>query len=500
MEIQRICIIGAGISGLVTAKTFLEAGYDVTVFEKKLGLGGVWEKSRTYPELTSQTTADTYSFSDYPMPKSYPDWPTAEQIRNYLESYAKHFNVFDKIWFETEVLDVSRKDYAQIKWLVTIKTKDREEIHEFDFVIVCNGMFSTPNIPPIPGKEEFTASGGLILHSTEFKNTSIIEGKRVVVVGLGKSACDIATVAANMAQECTLVFRNALWKVPRFFFGLINLKYLLLTRFSEAWFPYYQMGKLEIMLHSFGKPLVWIFWRTIETVLRLQFRLDSCGMMPDHQIGKYECTISIAPVNFYKYIYTKKIKPIKTSIAKFIPGGVELANGQQVMADVVIFGTGFRQEISFLPEKYHQMLMDEKGNFQLYRRLIHPEIPQMGFVGYNSSLYTQLTSEVGAWWLLEYVKGDLQLPSKITMSEVITADLEWMKNRFLNSAPGGICITTFSLRHVEQLLTDMNANYQPAIWQNISQVMSPVDVSIYRKARQELKSVKQRRHDVTAIS
>ncbi|XHR82314.1 MAG: hypothetical protein ACFKPT_29815 [Gloeotrichia echinulata GP01] len=70
------------------AKTFLEEGYDVTVFEKKLGLGGVWEKSRSYPELTSQSTADTYGFCDYPMPKSYPDWPSAEQIRNYLESYA----------------------------------------------------------------------------------------------------------------------------------------------------------------------------------------------------------------------------------------------------------------------------------------------------------------------------------------------------------------------------------------------------------------------------
>lgn len=53
MEIKQICVIGAGISGLVTAKTFIEEGYDVTVFEKQKGLGGVWEKSRTYPELTT---------------------------------------------------------------------------------------------------------------------------------------------------------------------------------------------------------------------------------------------------------------------------------------------------------------------------------------------------------------------------------------------------------------------------------------------------------------
>lgn len=496
MTIKRIGVIGAGISGLVTAKTFLEEGYDVTVFEKKLGLGGVWEKSCTYPELTSQNTGDTYCFSDYPMPKSYPDWPTADQIRSYLESYAKHFGVFNKICFETEVLDVDRKDDPQATWVVTVKAQDREEIHEFDFVVVCNGTFSTPKLPCLPGKEEFIASGGLVLHSTEFNNTSMIEGKRVVVVGVGKSACDIATVGAKTAKECTLVFRQAMWKVPRFFFGLINLKYILFTRFSEAWFPFHQMGRLETMLHSVGKHLVWLFWRTVEMVLRLQLGLDRCGMKPEYQIGKIECSISIAPPHFFKYIHTGKIKPIKTSIAKFIPGGVELANGQQVLADVVIFGTGFRQEIPFLSEKYRRLLVNEQGNFQLYRHIIPPEIPQMAFVGYNSSLYTQLTSEVGAWWLVEYVKGNLSLPSTMTMYQKIAAELDWIKNHFLTISSGGTCIGTFSLRHVEQLITDLNTKHQRSLWKGISQIMLPVDISIYQKFRQELKSAELNNHDL----
>ncbi|MBK1989044.1 NAD(P)/FAD-dependent oxidoreductase [Sphaerospermopsis aphanizomenoides BCCUSP55] len=495
MEVKQICVIGAGISGLVTAKTFLEEGHHVTVFEKKAGLGGVWEKSRTYPELTSQNTSDNYCFSDYPMPVFYPDWPSAAQIRNYLGSYAKDFGVFDKIQFNTEVINLVRKELEKQTWLVTINRKDdglqiTEESYEFDFIVVCNGTFSNPNIPDLPGKEEFISSGGLVLHSTEFNDISTIKDKRVVVVGVSKSACDIATVAAKNAQECTLLFRRAKWKVPRFFLGLVNLKYVLLTRFSEAWFPYRKMGKLETLLHSIGKPLVWMFWRNVEMVLRLQLGLDSCGMVPEYHIDDLECSVTVATPNFFKYIRAGKINPIKTSISRFIPGGVELATGEKILADVVVLGTGFNQEVPFLSEEYRQILINAEGNFQLYRYLIHPEIPQMGFVGYNNGFYTPLTSEVGAWWLVDYVNGHLSLPSTMEMYQDINTELDWMKNRFLAIASRGTCIASFSLRYVEQLIRDMDKNHQLVIWSKFSQIMSPVDISIYHKLRMELKSLR----------
>lgn len=85
MNIKKVCVIGAGVSGLVAAKTFLEEGFDVTVLEKKSGLGGVWEKSSSYPEVKTQGSRHTYCFSDYPMPEDYPEWPSGEQARKYLQ-------------------------------------------------------------------------------------------------------------------------------------------------------------------------------------------------------------------------------------------------------------------------------------------------------------------------------------------------------------------------------------------------------------------------------
>ncbi len=121
MTIKKVCVIGAGISGLVAAKTFLEDGFDVTVFENKPDLGGVWEKSRAYPDVKTQNSRHTYCFTDYPMPEDYPEWPNGEQVRRYLQSYADNFGVSERISFKTEVIDISRKTGEKDVWVVSVK-------------------------------------------------------------------------------------------------------------------------------------------------------------------------------------------------------------------------------------------------------------------------------------------------------------------------------------------------------------------------------------------
>ncbi|MGB3654325.1 MAG: FAD-dependent oxidoreductase, partial [Rivularia sp. (in: cyanobacteria)] len=256
MSIKKICVIGAGISGLVAAKTFLEDDFEVTVFEKKPELGGVWEESRAYPDVKTQNSRHTYCFTDYPMPEDYPEWPSGEQVRRYLQSYADNFGVSERIYFQTEVIDISRKTGEKEVWVVSIKKGDRqiEEKHEFDFVLICNGVLNIPKIPTFPGKEEFIAAGGKILHSSQCNNPSLVKDKQVVVVGFGKSACDIATFAANNAKDSTLLFRRAFWKIPKFFFNKIHFEDILMTRFSEIWLPYRKNKGIEKALHTVGKP------------------------------------------------------------------------------------------------------------------------------------------------------------------------------------------------------------------------------------------------------
>ncbi len=493
MEIQHIGIIGAGISGLVAAKTFIEEGYEVTVFEKQKQLGGVWEASRTYVGLTTQNPRDTYAFSDYPMPASYPEWPTSEQMRNYLESYAQHFGIVSKIRFQSEVTQLKKKIGIQPGWIVNLNSLDdangktKHEQYEFDFVVVCNGIFNVPKMPLLPGKEDFIASGGQVLHSTEFNDSSLLKDQRIIIVGFGRSATDIANYAVPIAKECTIIFRQILWKIPKFFLGLVNLKYILLTRFAEAWLPYRQLQGIEWLLHTIGKPLVWAFWKINEIILRLQFGLDACGMVPDKPLYKsVNCSSAIAPTSFYKHLSSGKLKAKKTAIARFVSNGVELENGEQLHADIVIFGTGFRQDVPFLEEKYRQLLIDDQGYFHLYRNLIHPHIPQLGFVGYNSSFFSQLTSEVGTWWLAEYVKGNLVLPSSSEMTQEMETELHWRKTQWPTGGGNGGCISPFNFHHLEQLIQDMKVSNHQNPWQRFAEIMMPVNPSAYTYIRQQL--------------
>src|SRR5688572_25286364 len=100
---RRVGIIGAGISGLVTAKTLLEEGFEVTLFETEDEVGGVWARSRRYPGVHTQNPRDTYAFSDFTMPRSYPEFPSGEQVQAYLAAYADRFGVTERVRFRTAV-------------------------------------------------------------------------------------------------------------------------------------------------------------------------------------------------------------------------------------------------------------------------------------------------------------------------------------------------------------------------------------------------------------
>ena len=102
-----VCVIGAGIAGLVTAKTLAQDGFDVLIIEKDSALGGTWSPSRTYPGLRTNNTKHTYEFSDYPYPDSTDTFPYADDVRNYLESYADNFDIRARIRFNQVVRDVS---------------------------------------------------------------------------------------------------------------------------------------------------------------------------------------------------------------------------------------------------------------------------------------------------------------------------------------------------------------------------------------------------------
>lgn len=453
---KHICVIGAGISGLTTAKTFLQKGYKVTVLEKSSGVGGVWERSRSYIGVATQTTRDEYAFSDFPMPADYPMWPSGSQVEAYLNDYARHFDVLRHIRFNTAVQSTY---YDGFNWQVRVKdaAADRPETLTFSFVVVCTGTFHEPYLPEVPGLQSFEEAGGKVLHSSAVSSDAMLKDKNVLVVGFAKSATDIVTRAADIARSATLVFRKAQWKVPRFFGNKVNMRYLLFSRCSEAFFNAPRKTVFQRFLHSIGKPLVWLQWRGLETLLKKQFRLKKCGMVPTHRIeDQISCSLGVEPVGFYKKVESGVIQAHCTEIDHCSGRDVVLKNGAVLQPDVLVFGTGFRQRLPFLSAQYQEQLTDTQGIYWLYRNIVHPDVPQMAFVGFNSSLFSTLTSEVAASWVAASVDGSMILPPREEMIREMQQMVRWRnQGRPIAREFSGLCVAPFNFLHLDELMRDM---------------------------------------------
>lgn len=476
---KKIGIIGAGISGLVTAKAFLAKGYEVIVIEKASSIGGVWEKSRSYHGVTTQTTRDEYAYSDFPMPADYPLWPSGSQVQRYLENYASAFGINRFIRFNKQVNSLR---YNEGRWYINISDNNGEADTNLvvDFVCVCTGTFHKPVLPQFAGMQSFLDAGGSIIHSSKVQDTKTLMGKSVAVIGFAKSATDIATLAADVSKRCTLIYRKAQWKIPRFFGNKINMRYLLFSRLSEAFFNGPNKTFADKLLHSIGRPVVWAQWRGLEMLLKTQFKLKRCNMVPEHKIeDQINCALGVAPVGFYEKVQSGKIAAKCTEVDRFEGRNMILKNGEVLTPDLVVCGTGFTQELPFLEDRYKNQIIDEKGNYQLFRNILSPDVPQLGFVGFNSSLFSTLTSEVAANWLAEYVSDAMQLPAESIMKAEMNKMEAWRrKSRPASSVFSSTCIAPFNFLHIDELMRDMGLKTR--LNRSLKDFVKPINPADYR--------------------
>jgi dimethylaniline monooxygenase (N-oxide forming) len=445
---SRVCVIGAGIAGLVTAKVLLEDGFEVSVFEKEASLGGVWAASRTYPGLHANNPRESYAFSDHPFQRTADDFPSAPQIRAYLESYAERFGVAARIRFGTQVVHVGRGEDG-VHWEVAVRAAGRLERLEFDFVVVCNGVFSEPNVPRVSGVERFA---GPVLHSSQVTDPELVTGRRVIVVGAGKSALDCATWAAREGSSCILAFRRAYWMVPRYLLGVVRMDWLMLNRFSEMLLTYYRQTRAEAFRHGPGGPVVRLWWRGLSRLLRRVQGITPL-LVPDQPLPAGLEFIGVAHET-YDLVRAGRIEPKRGAIRRFTgPTTVELETGETLEADLVVFATGWRQQVAFLDDDSRQRI-EHDGGFRLYRLILPPDVPGLGFIGYNSSTASQLTAEVGAHWLSQVFRGELALPSVAEMDHDIERFRRWAAE-VMPSRAGAFFVGPHLAHYLDELMDDI---------------------------------------------
>jgi cation diffusion facilitator CzcD-associated flavoprotein CzcO len=495
--IRNIAIVGAGFAGLVSAKVFRDFGWAVKVFEKDVEVGGVWSSSRRYPGLTTQNVRSTYALSDFPYPKNYPEWPSGEQVQKYLADYVAHFGLANDINLNTTVESTTFDEVSQ-SWMVVTSDSQGSHEEEFDFLVVANGIFSDPLVPEFEGQEAFLAAGGTIQHTCDFHSVDQVAGKDVVVIGFGKSSCDVAAATVGTSKSTTIVARKIIWKIPKKFKNVLNYKMLLLTRMGEALFPYVELKGFEKFLHGKGKAVSAGMLGSVQSVVTSQFKLNDIELHPNTGLDTIvRSTVSLASDNFFKYVQEGKLVVERdTEIVKLDPGMATLKNGKQIPAEAIICGTGFYQRVPFFSPELMESVTDAKDNFRLYRQILPIGVPRLAFNGYNSSFYSQLNAEVGAWWISAYLSGMLDLPSDVEQIAFTEKRLEWMEERTEGKHSRGTNIIPFSVHNVDELLSDLNIHISG--FKRFQEWLLPIDPRNY--ASIEGKLIKRRDKQLTAAA
>ncbi|WRT69903.1 uncharacterized protein IL334_006894 [Kwoniella shivajii] len=462
---MHIAIVGAGYSGLVTASTLISFGHTVVIFDSAPDVGGVWSATRYYPGLKAQNTKDTYCFSTLPMPEEYSLHPDGQQVQAYLETFVRK-NGLDKegrLKLNVEVVQAEKGDSG---WIIQIRSKqdDQTKSYFFDYLICATGIFNQPHIPYLRGANDFVAAGGVILHSSNFHHLSSIKDKNVVVVGYGKSACDAAVSVATSAKSVTIVARNIIWKLPTYVGGVLHFSLLLLTRFGEALFPFIRPWKSQRFLNC-GMRVYFrnLLFTVLSWIITIQMRLDEFQIHPHKPFETIaRSSISLASAGFVDAMSKGDIKVEReVTVESLSPRNVTLSSGKELSADVIICGTGWKQNIpSFISAQLADTLKDKNGDWLLYRHVFPIDIEDLAFIGFNSSIFCPLTAEITSIWLAAHLRTDEQDPLLVLTSrhqqrQKTAEEVTWHRERTEGHHASGTSIVPFSMSNIDEMLGDL---------------------------------------------
>lgn len=321
----RYCIIGAGAAGISALQQLRKAGYDVDCFEKTGRVGGHWHTD--YDALHLITSRDMTHFEDFPMPACYPHFPRRDQVREYLESYARHHGHYDIIRFNTAVASVvpipTEGPVGSAGWTVTL---DTGESIDYDGVLVANGHLWDQKIPKFQG--EFA---GKQIHSGSYRNTEDLEGTRVLVVGAGNSGCDLAVDVAQHRREADIVIREGTYFQPKTYFGK----------------PRQEVG----FLRQFSPDEVDLISRLLARVSIGEWS-DYPGMPePKHRTLAEGSTVVNSLLLYWVQHGRVGIKP---GIERFDGSTVHFTNGEAKEYDTILWATGFHASLPFIDESLLQ--------------------------------------------------------------------------------------------------------------------------------------------------
>jgi hypothetical protein len=419
--VERVCVIGAGSSGIAACQVLKARGIEFDCFEKGSDVGGNWRygndngMSSAYRSLHINTHREINRYSTFPMPESYPDFPHHTEMQAYFLDFVEHFGLRENIRFNTEVTSVERTGGG---WRVT---SGDGAAGDYGAVLVANGHHWDPNWPDYPG--EFS---GQVEHAHYYRSSDGYEDRNVLVVGFGNSSCDIAVETSRVSRMTYLSVRRGAHVVPKYLKGEPITK------------------PLSPLLRKVPAPLMVRMLR--RTVAKETGPMTNYGLPePDHKLGEAHPTVSNELLG---RIGHGRITP-KPDIERLEGDSVRFVDGSTEQIDRIVYGTGYRITFPFLSD---DLLPVKDNRVGLYAKVVPPRLPGLYFIGLVQPLGAlPPLAEAQSEWAADLIEGLCGLPSPEEMEKRVEDEAEAMRRRYVTSPRHTIQVDYYPyLRQIEK--------------------------------------------------
>jgi len=408
---KRMAVIGAGAAGLCSAKHLLAEGFDVKIYEIGTRIGGLWVYDNdnglgpAYRSLHLNSEKRVTAYRDFPFADDTTYYAHHTEVHAYLEAYADRNDLRRHIRFKSRVtaLEPVAAD-AGGGWRVRLADGT---VEPFAGVVVATGHQGTPTHPPYAQKFK-----GEYLHSHAYREPEAFRGKRVLVIGAGNSAVDIAADICTLAASTTLSVRSPVLIMPRTLFGKP------LSRF---------LAKVE-------KP--YVPWPVRRWVREFIVRMVSGPMEQWGFITPKTRTHPTSHPSLMAHFVWGRIKG-RPAIKDIDGQEVRFADGTAETFDTMIAATGYDVDVPFLPA---DVRIQERHRLNLYRRIAVPGWPDLYFVGFfNVSGGGNIRlMDFQAEWITAIARGEVRLPDPAEMQQDIVREHEAMAKLYPAAARYGL--------------------------------------------------------------